>query len=54
MCARQYIRERIGPSLCGQRPLPPLSYDHWFGIGCDFDEVLLRRLAGRAAELGLE
>jgi alpha-galactosidase len=51
---RRYIYERIGPLLSGRRPLPPLSYDHWFGIGCNFDEDLLRRLVNRAAELGLE
>jgi alpha-galactosidase len=51
---RRYIYERIVPPLSGTRPLPPLSYDSWFGIGCDVDEALLRRLADRAAELGLE
>lgn len=51
---RRYVYERIGPTLDGKRPLPPLSYDSWFGIGCDFDEAFLRRLADRAAELGLE
>jgi len=51
---RRYLYERIGPSLAGQRPLPPLSYDSWFGLGCAIDEALLRRLADRAAELDLE
>lgn len=51
---RRYVYERIGPILDGRRLLPPLSYDSWFGIGCDFDEAFLRRLAERVAELGLE
>lgn len=51
---RRYLSERIGPALAGQRPLPPISYDSWFGIGCDFDEAVLRRQADRAAELRLE
>ncbi|MDA8217733.1 MAG: alpha-galactosidase, partial [Dehalococcoidales bacterium] len=51
---RRYIYDRVCPDLNGHRPLPPISYDHWFGIGCEFDEALLRTLADRAAELGLE
>lgn len=51
---RRYLVERIGPSLASQCPLPPLSYDSWFGIGCDVNEAFLRRLVDRAAELGLE
>jgi alpha-galactosidase len=51
---RRYVYERICPPLAGQRPLPPLSYDSWFGIGCDVNETFLRRLASRAAEVGVE
>jgi len=51
---RRYVYDRICPNLAGVRPVPPISYDHWFGIGCDFDEDLLRRLVDRSAEMGLE
>jgi alpha-galactosidase len=51
---RRYVYDRICPNLGGKRPLPRLSYDHWFGVYCDFDEPFLRRLVDRSAELGLE
>ncbi len=51
---RRYVYDRICPNLSGARPVPPISYDHWFGIGCDFTEDLLRRLVDRSAEMGLE
>jgi alpha-galactosidase len=51
---RRYVYDRVCPDLGGQRPLPPISYDHWFGIYCDFDEPFMRRLVDRAAELGLD
>ncbi|TAK22713.1 MAG: alpha-galactosidase [Chloroflexota bacterium] len=51
---RRYVYDRICPDLDGYRPVPPLSYDHWFGIFNEFDEPLMRRQADRAAELGLE
>lgn len=54
VACRRYVSDRVSPLLNGERPLPPISYDSWFGIGCDFDESYLRRLADRAAELGLE
>ena len=51
---RRYLSEQITPTLAGARPRPPASYDHWFGIGCDFDEISLRRLVVQAAVMGLE
>ncbi len=51
---RRYIYDRISPDLNGRRPVPPAGYDHWFGIGCDFDESSMRRLADRAAQMDLE
>ena len=52
--ARRYIYEVICPDLDGQRPLPPVSYDHWFGIGNHFDEDFMKQQVDRASELGLE
>jgi alpha-galactosidase len=51
---RRYLRERITPRLDGRPPVPPASYDHWFGIGCDIDEPMLRGQVDRAAAMGLE
>jgi alpha-galactosidase len=51
---RRYIYDQICPDVDGQRPLPPLSYDHWFGIRGEMDEQLLRGLADRAAELEVD
>ncbi len=51
---RRYLRQAHAPKLGGRPPLPPLSYDSWFGLGLDIDEPLLRKQAERAAELGLE
>jgi alpha-galactosidase len=51
---RRYLRDCICPTLSGKPVIPPVSYDHWFGIENDFDERLLRRQLERAAELGAE
>lgn len=51
---RRYVYNAILPDLGGRQPLPPLSYDHWFGIGCDISDTSLRRQVDRAAEIGLE
>lgn len=51
---RQYIHECIGARYEGNLVIPPVSYDHWFGIDTHFDESLLRRQVDRAAEIGIE
>lgn len=51
---RRYLYERHCPKLNGELVLPPVSYDHWFGVGCDFDEAFMRRQVDRCAELGVE
>lgn len=53
---RRYVRDRICPRRdeAGGPAAPPVAYNHWCGIGNDFDEPLLRRQVARAAELGME
>lgn len=52
--ARRYIYDAICPNYDGKRPLPPISYDHWFGIGERIDEAFLKKQVDACAELGLE
>jgi len=51
---RRCLRARYLPPLDGRRPLPPVSYDHWFQFQLRFDEEVLRRQADAAAALGIE
>lgn len=51
---RRYVTESLAPSLQGDPPLPPVSYDHWFGIHQNFDVKDMMRQAERAAEIGCE
>ncbi|MDF2668292.1 MAG: alpha-galactosidase [Paenibacillus sp.] len=51
---RKYVYDKICPSLHHKRPLPPISYDHWFGVGNSIDETFLKKQADRCSELGLD
>ncbi len=51
---RRYIYRHIIPRIGARRPLPPVSYDHWFGVGIEFDCDFLCKQAEVAAELGCE
>jgi len=51
---RRLIRDIYSPLLDGKRVEPVLTYDHWWNIGHQFDETLLRRLADAAAQIGQE
>lgn len=51
---RRLIRDEFTPKLAGQQFLPMAMYDHWFDVGEDFDEALLKKLADAAAEVGQE
>ena len=51
---RRYLYHNVCAKYQGKPMLPFVSYDHWFGIGNNFDEKLLRAEAARAAELGIE
>jgi len=52
--ARRYIYNQICPDLEGQRPMPPISYDHWYGIKTSYDEIFIRKQVDRAAQMKLE
>ena len=52
--ARRYIYDCICPDYDGERPLPPISFDHWFGVGELIDEPFLMKQVDACAELGLD
>ncbi len=51
---RRYVYEHVLPGLAGERPLPPVCYNTWFGVGPDISEDFLMAQADAAAELGME
>jgi alpha-galactosidase len=51
---RRLIREVYTPRLGGEPFLPVALYDHWFNIGNNFDEALLRKLVDVAGAIGEE
>jgi len=51
---RAYVRETISPDLGDAKNLPPVSYDHWFGIDNQIDEAFLMKLADRSRQIGVE
>lgn len=51
---RRLIREIYTPRLAGATFLPVALYDHWFNIGNNFDEPLLKRLTTAAVAVDQE
>lgn len=51
---RRYLYHRVCARYEGGLVIPPVSYDHWFGIDNRLNDTLLRTQAARAAELGVE
>lgn len=51
---RRLIRDVYAPRLEGKQFLPIATYGHWWHVGLNFDETLLRKLADGAAALGQE
>lgn len=51
---RRLIRDEYTPKLGGERVLPMATYDHFWNVGVDFDEPLLKRLADGAAAMNQE
>lgn len=51
---RKYVYEEICPDYQDRPIIPPVSYDHWFGIENGLNETLLFGQAEKAAKLGAE
>lgn len=51
---RRLIRDVYTPQLAGKRFLPVATYDTYYGVGTQFDEALLKKLAEGAAAVGQE
>ena len=51
---RRHIYEQVCPRYDGKPTLPPVSYDHWFGIQNRNTLDFLKTQVDRAAELGVE
>ena len=51
---RRILYEHYTPLLDGKKPLPPISFNHWFTMGNDIDEARMLATAQAAADLGLE
>jgi alpha-galactosidase len=51
---RKFLQDYICPPFPSQAGLPPVSFDHWFGVGENYDEAFLHRQVDRAADLGVE
>jgi alpha-galactosidase len=51
---KKFLRDQVCPRFPGTGGLPPVSYDHWFGIMENYNADFLCRQADRAAELGVE
>lgn len=51
---RRYLYERVCARYQGKFTIPPVSYDHWFGLGNNLNLKLMKNEARRAAELGVE
>jgi len=50
---RRFIASQI-PLLDGRRLVPPVSYNHFFGLGLDCSDEQMRRQADAAARIGVE
>ncbi|MHB9035869.1 MAG: alpha-galactosidase [Armatimonadota bacterium] len=51
---RGYLYQRVCACYEGSPVLPPISYDHWFGIENRLNDRMMRTQADRAVELGVE
>jgi alpha-galactosidase len=51
---RSYLYEHVCARYQGERVLPRVSYDHWFGIDNKLNIENMKREVDRAAELGVE
>lgn len=51
---RRVIRDHYTPDLDGRPVVPPVFYDHWFALGQNCTEPLMREQAAVAARVGCE
>lgn len=51
---RRYLYENCCAEYQGEKMVPRVSYDHWFGINNNVTVELLKKEALRAAEIGIE
>lgn len=51
---RRLIREQYTPKLAGAAILPMTTYDTYYGLGDQFDEAMLKKVADGAAAIGQE
>jgi alpha-galactosidase len=51
---RRYIKDRILPEPACGKPEPAVTYNHWFGLGPDISEDLMKAQFRKAADLGIE
>jgi alpha-galactosidase len=51
---RRTLYDRYVPLLDGKKPLPPVSWNHWFTFDNNISENMLKRQIDAAAGLGLE
>ncbi len=51
---RRVLYEEYMPNVNGEKPLPPVSWNHWFSLWNEIDEDKLIRQADICAEIGIE
>ena len=51
---RRFLWRHAVPDLGGQRPLPPVYYNSWFGLNVNITDERLRQQADAAAKIGCE
>ncbi|HEY3332153.1 MAG TPA: alpha-galactosidase [Capsulimonadaceae bacterium] len=51
---RRYLYDNVCASYLDKPVLPPLSYDHWFGIEHTLSDAGMRKQVDRSVDLGLE
>ena len=53
-CLRRHIRRHVTPSIGGEKIVPPVFYNHWFGCGNNISTTTFKPIVDIAADLGVE
>ena len=53
-CLRRHIRQHVTPALGGEKILPPVFFNHWFGCGNNISAEAFKPIVDVAADLGVE